>query len=95
MSIVKLQCLEFSLPNTGYMFLFMSIMFFNLGLEYALNVLKMCLSKNIKKNNFHDLTHAFHGGMELVEGIEWEKSLEIVPSSLLNSLTQDNNKGYK
>ena len=45
------------------------------------NMLKVCLSKNIQKSKFHDLTYA--EGSKLVKGFKMKKMLKFVPSRLL------------
>ena len=45
---------------------------------------EICLTKNIQKTEFHDLTH--FGDRELVEG-QNEEILKFVPSRLLKSPT--------
>ena len=54
--------------------------FINLALEYAL-----CLSKNIQKSKFHDVTHAWVEG--LGKGYQKEEILIFAPSLLLKSQT--------
>ena len=49
------------------------------------NMFEICLSKNIQKSKFHDLTHVL--GRELAEGIKMKKILKFVPSRLLKLLT--------
>ena len=47
-------------------------------------MLKMCLFKNVQKNEFHDLPTP--DGSELIEGIKMKKILKFVPPrSLISS----------
>ena len=48
-------------------------------------MLKICLSKNVKKNKFHDLTHAWGEGV--CKGYEYREILKFFTSRLLKSLT--------
>ena len=53
-------------------------------------MLKICLSKNIQKSKFFDLTHAWKVGVS--KGYQDKEILKFVPPILLKSLTQDNNQ---
>ena len=56
-------------------------------------MLKICLSKNVQKRKFHDLTHAWW--VEVCKGYENKEFLKFLLSRLLKSLTEDDNYGNK
>ena len=45
-------------------------------------MLKICLSKNIQKSKFNDMTHSW--GRELVEGFKNEENFEICIAKIAN-----------
>ena len=47
--------------------------------------LKLCVSRNIQKNKFHDLIHTWKD--RVGRGYQNENILKFVPSALLKSLT--------
>ena len=59
--------------------------FINFSKIQPKNMLKICLSRNIQKNKFHDLIHTW--GDEVGRGYQNEEILKFLPSRLLQSLS--------